>query len=140
MIRWVERSKQVPVVLHLGDHDPSGIDMTRDIADRLALFSGGVEIKRLALNMDQVEQYSPPPNPAKTTDSRYIGYIDLYGDESWELDALEPSVMAGLIEDAVKQLRDDDVYEAVLAEEEQEKERLRAISDRWAEVADFLED
>ena len=77
-------------IFHLGDHDPSGIDMTRDNDDRLAMFSGGdnVEVERIALNMDQVEQYHPPPNPAKTTDSRYGAYIERYGEESWELDAL----------------------------------------------------
>lgn len=52
---------QTPVILHLGDHDPSGIDMTRDIETRLSLFVGErVEVKRLALNMSQVEQYQPP--------------------------------------------------------------------------------
>ena len=66
-------------IFHLGDHDPSGIDMTRDIEDRLALFGSTVKVKRIALNMDQVEDYSPPPNPAKATDARYKSYGDLYG-------------------------------------------------------------
>ncbi len=129
-----------PVVLHLGDHDPSGIDMTRDVTERLALFAGEVAVKRLALNMDQVDQYGPPPNPAKTTDSRYIGYTELYGDESWELDALEPQAMADLIENAVLALRqDDDAYEAVLAEEQEAKSQLEAIADNWNEVGEYLE-
>ena len=78
---------QKPLILHLGDHDPSGVDMSRDIRERLELFMGGVEFDRLALNMDQVQQYAPPPNPAKITDSRAVGYIAIHGDESWELDA-----------------------------------------------------
>ena len=46
----IEQGRQ-PVVFHLGDYDPSGIDMTRDIQDRLDLFTGdGVEVQRLALN------------------------------------------------------------------------------------------
>ena len=81
-------------VLHLGDHDPSGIDMTRDNDDRLSMFAeGGVYLRRIALNMDQVEEYNPPPNPAKTTDTRYESYINEYGEESWELDALDPDVL-----------------------------------------------
>ena len=53
------RANQRVVILHLGDHDPSGIDMTRDNDDRLSMFarSSRVELKRVALNMDQVEQY-----------------------------------------------------------------------------------
>lgn len=54
-----------PIIFHLGDHDPSGIDMTRDNTERLAMFMGGVEVRRLALNMVQVEEWNPPPNPAK---------------------------------------------------------------------------
>lgn len=111
--------RQTPVVIHLGDHDPSGIDMTRDIRERLALFSGvDVEVRRIALNMEQVEQYGPPPNPTKLTDSRAQGYIYEFGDDSWELDALEPAVLVELITEAVLSFRDEDAWD-----EEQEIER-----------------
>ena len=66
--------KQKPVIFHLGDHDPSGIDMSRDIEERLSLFGVMVEFHRIALNMDQVKQYRPPPNPAKATDARFADY------------------------------------------------------------------
>lgn len=101
-----ERSGQRSVILHLGDHDPSGIDMTRDIQDRLNLFGSEVMVERIALTMSQIDQYSPPPNPAKLSDARAEGYVSLYGDESWELDALEPSVINSLITDSLSQLLD----------------------------------
>jgi len=86
-----QQQGHTPVILHLGDHDPSGRDMTRDVADRLALFMGeAVQVERLALNMDQIEHYGPPPNPAKLTDARADAYIAEFGLSSWELDALEP--------------------------------------------------
>lgn len=92
---------QEPVILHLGDHDPSGMDMSRDIQDRLGLFCGyaGVEVTfaRLALNMDQIQEHEPPPNPTKVTDARAAGYIDRFGHECWELDALEPRVLTKLV-------------------------------------------
>ncbi len=106
------RSSQHPVtILHLGDHDPSGIDMTRDNDDRLNMvFGGDVDMIRIALNMDQIEQYNPPPNPAKVTDSRFEQYLRDYGPESWELDALEPSVINDLITKHVEEIRDDDLF------------------------------
>lgn len=118
---------QRPVVLHLGDHDPSGIDMSRDIEDRLALFAGPgrVEVRRLALNMDQVKRFNPPPNPAKETDSRCSGYKSQFGDESWELDALEPKFLAELIRDAVYELRDMGSLEAVIKREDKQKLALK---------------
>lgn len=89
-------------ILHFGDHDPSGIDMTRDIEDRLNTFDVHPWVNRVALNMLQISEYAPPPNPAKVTDSRAREYIREYGHESWELDALEPSVLAELVHDEVE--------------------------------------
>jgi len=134
------RNGQTPLILHLGDHDPSGKDMTRDITDRLAEFSGReVEIQRLALNMPQVEQYNPPPNPAKITDSRAEGYIAEFGDESWELDALEPAVIATLIRDAVYAVRDADKWAAKQADEEVQKAQLSKVSNQWETITENLE-
>jgi hypothetical protein len=113
-------------IFHLGDHDPSGLDMTRDIQDRLDMFTGGrVKVERIALNMDQVRQYNPPPNPAKLTDSRVGPYIEEFGDESWELDALEPRVMTDLIETAVFGVRDVGIHASTMAREEKERGLLR---------------
>ncbi len=93
---------QNTIILHLGDHDPSGIDMTRDNNERLDMFARhGVLVKRLALNMNQVKKYKPPPNPAKVTDSRAHKYIKKFGKKSWELDALEPRVINKLLEDNI---------------------------------------
>ena len=102
---------QRPIIFHLGDHDPSGIDMTRDNRDRLSMFAGApVMVIRLALNMNQVRQYDPPPNPAKLSDSRAEDYVKEHGYSSWELDALSPDVIMKLIEEAVKEIRDEKIW------------------------------
>ncbi len=123
---------QVTTILHFGDHDPSGIDMTRDNQDRLDLFlgyTGEVTVKRLALNMDQIEEFNPPPNPAKITDSRFASYAAKYGDESWELDALEPQVMTDLIRQHVKQHRDPALWSDKMEERENHQFQLQEIID-----------
>lgn len=102
--------KQNPVVLYLGDHDPSGLDMTRDLKLRFEVFDCDVKVDRLALNQDQVDRYTPPPNPAKVTDARFTQYQKDHGDESWELDALEPSVLSGIVDDAIKSYVDLDKF------------------------------
>lgn len=135
--RW-QRNRQTPIILHLGDHDPSGIDMTRDIVDRLTLFTGGIKVDRLALNWDQVEQYSPPPNPAKLTDTRAEAYVAEFGLSSWELDALDPATIAALIEDAVGRFRDPVLWSETVAEEDDGLRLLEAAAERWEDVADFL--
>lgn len=125
---------QTPVILYLGDHDPSGLDMTRDVLDRLCLFMGGLEVRRLALNMDQIEQYKPPPNPAKFTDSRIAGYVKRYGRESWELDALNPEALVGLIKSAVLDLRDEQMWTDRQVLEHQYKSELRELAETEREL------
>jgi hypothetical protein len=128
------RKGQRPIVLHLGDHDPSGIDMTRDNQERLQMFTGvPVQVIRLALNMDQVEQYKPPNNPAKTTDSRASDYIAEFGTSSWELDALDPEVIRNLIADCVKSMRDETLWDRALKEEAEEREVVEMMVDAGIE-------
>lgn len=100
-------------VLHLGDHDPSGIDMTRDLQERISMFArSNIELVRVALNMEQIEERKPPPNPAKSTDSRFAGYVEQYGDESWELDALPPDYLVELVKGEIEQRIDSGQWEA----------------------------
>lgn len=126
------------VIIHLGDHDPSGIDMTRDIQDRLNMFGADVYVKRVALTMDQIDEYCPPPNPAKITDSRARAYIDRFGNESWELDALEPQMLTRLIQNEVTAYRDDIIYESICNREAIEKHELQMLEDNYDLAIKFV--
>ena len=118
-------------ILHLGDHDPSGLDMSRDIQDRLNLFLRhdgvfpDVQVHRIGLNMDQVRQYNPPPNFAKETDCRYAAYVREYGPQCWELDALSPAVLNALVTSEVLKLRDEEQWSKSISREEEAREELR---------------
>ena len=120
------------VVLYLGDHDPSGIDMTRDVDERLRTFARTrqVDVRRLALNMDQVEEHRPPENPAKTTDSRSADYIRKFGESSWELDALEPALLASLVRNEILSLRDPEEWAKAEHKEGAMKKRLHTYAEQ----------
>lgn len=127
--RAMARGKKV-CVLYLGDHDPSGCDMTRDIRERLMLFcETDVEVVRLALNMRQVERYNLPPNPAKLSDSRSGEYVERHGDSSWELDAIPPHVLADFVIGAVGSRLDKKAWEEDTKKEEEMRARLVKIAD-----------
>lgn len=134
------------VLLHLGDHDPSGIDMTRDNQDRLDLFTGYhqeldfVDVQRIALNMDQVEEYRPPRNPAKITDSRAKEYIAQHGTSSWELDALEPSVISNLIYSNAREYIDLDKWAEVEHDEQSVINQFTKLRDNWYQVSEYLDE
>jgi hypothetical protein len=146
-LKYHEKFGQGVHVIHLGDHDPSGQDMSRDIEDRIRMFlrhhnpaaESSFSFTRIALNMDQIQQYNPPPNPAKSTDSRFKTYADLHGDDSWELDALDPTVIADLIRNKIVELRDDDEYRRVEDEENDHRRLLTLCSENWERVTGVLE-
>jgi hypothetical protein len=183
-VRWhVEAGSQV-TILYIGDHDPSGLDMTRDVEDRLRQFisrdwaglhmgpgshtRGTIrasmrehmaakrlskdgdaghasvyrdvvhpwQVKRIALNLDQVEEYQPPPNPAKQSDARYARYVEETGlDESWELDALEPTVLQDLITAEVDALRDEEAWAEAEFTLATDKRVLTGASNYYDEIA-----
>lgn len=139
LLGW-RKQGQIPVIIHLGDHDPSGVDMTRDIRDRMAVFGLSLDVRRVALNMDQILQHDPPPNPAKTTDSRFEGYITLFGEESWELDALDPTTLADIIRGTIEGLRDNVAYKEQEDAEEASRSVLQKASDYWDDVETHLND
>jgi hypothetical protein len=133
----IQDDKQV-MILYLGDHDPSGIDMTRDIIDRMGLFTeqAEIEVKRLALNRDQVDLWKPPENPAKESDSRFDSYRRSFGDKSWELDAVEPRELANLIESEVFAVRDVDLWDEQVQKEEEVKKKLYLFAEDFEDDSD----
>lgn len=123
--RFLEHGARQPVLLYLGDHDPSGEDMVRDIRDRLSMFRvRHLDVIKVALTMAQVEKYDPPPNPAKTTDSRAASYIAKHGAHSWEVDALDPATLAALVRAEFSCLLDMELVATVRQKEEADKARL----------------
>ena len=117
-----------PILFYLGDHDPSGEDMVRDIRTRLMEFGvRGIQVDKLALTMEQIRRFQPPPNPAKVTDSRAAAYIKKYGTSSWELDALPPNELTQLVRRYFKRVIDAKKLSAVIAKEDADRESLRAL-------------
>lgn len=149
------KAGQDTVILHLGDHDPSGMDMTRDNDARLdmlatptkddilthhtnkhkALLVQRVRVKRIALNMDQVRKHKPPPNPAKMSDTRAVGYVERFGRQSWELDALDPKALVSIIQSNIKPyIKDKQLWQTNTERQATERALLAKVSERWPKI------
>lgn len=117
------------IILYLGDHDPSGLDMIRDITERLAGFGmyGDLEVKQIALTTEQVRHYNPPPNPAKITDPRAKDYIAKFGAVSWEVDALNPKTLNKLVKNEIENIIDMDLFKDQIRQEEEGKKEMAEI-------------
>jgi hypothetical protein len=131
-IQLARRRGKEPVVIYLGDHDPSGIDMTRDVQERLEMYShGDVDVQRVALNMPQVEELQPPENPAKATDSRFAAYVERFGESSWELDAIEPTALAAIVREAIIGNRDEDEWNEAIEREQRMRDQLQQMAEDY---------
>ena len=119
-----------PVVLYVGDHDPSGEDMVRDVRARLVEFGvpDWIDVRKVALTMAQVEEYNPPPNPAKLSDSRAAEYIAKHGASSWEVDALPPDALDVLLRRTINAYVDKDKMDAQITRENKIKARLQLLA------------
>lgn len=126
-------------ILYFGDHDPSGLDMVRDIRDRLFFMcSKGrhqmtyedlekLTIQPIGLTMAQIKKYKLPPNPTKLTDTRSAKYVEEFGTTCWEVDALDPQTLTNIVESNILANIDDEQYEAMLATEKKDKAKLKKL-------------
>jgi len=129
------------IILYFGDHDPSGLDMIRDIRDRITEFVQNdvnleehhFEVVPVALSKKQIIQYKCPPNPAKITDPRAKWYIKEHGKVSWELDALAPDVLIKLAEKSILDYIDLDKYNSWIELEKEQQQSLKEFGENLAE-------
>lgn len=118
-------------ILYLGDFDPSGMDMIRDVSDRIMEFFDDdrvdFEVIPIALTREQIKEYDPPENPAKQTDSRFEKFAAEHGESSWEVDALRPEVLDEILTNAIEKLIDVALYESVMETEAADVEKLLGL-------------
>jgi hypothetical protein len=111
--------------------------MTRDIRERLELFARQlVEVKGLGLNFEQTTGL--PPNFAKEDDPHFAAYERQFGTDCWELDALDPTVIADLIRAELDALIDTAAWNSSVDEERANLDLLEAAAANWPAVENFL--
>jgi hypothetical protein len=116
-------------VLHIGDHDPSGVHCFSSLAEDIAAFAehygGDIEFVRLAVTPEQAAQYRLQSAPPKATDRRRFD-----GNETYQAEALDPRDLAAIVRDAIQARLDRAIYEAILVEEEKARQDVLLRLDR----------
>lgn len=166
-IKYPGTAKKIRI-LYLGDFDPSGIDMLRDVEGRICEFFLGrfgafekfvvsctvrgkpgkksclhfphlwkkickeklnidFAIVPIALTKEQIDEYQPPPNPAKRTDTRFNKFEANHGDTSWEVDALRPEVLNEILTTAIEEHIDRELFDSIKSEEWQGHLKLLSL-------------
>lgn len=121
------------IVLYLGDHDPSGVQMTQVSEERVSMYARHeIDFRRIALTIPQVEEFNPPPNFVKETDSRTKWYVEQFETEDcWELDALAPQTVDQIIRAQVEPLIDREAWDSTIKREEEHRDTLSEIISDW---------
>ena len=110
------------VILYVGDFDPTGEDIERDLADRLGRHH---DVERIALTPEQVASYQLPPMPGKVTDPRAAGFVERHGRLiQVEVEALDPNDLQALIDAALEPYWDRETFENVVAREDRDRAEL----------------
>lgn len=124
--RFSEVAKPI-VVLDFRDHDPSGLQMTEDLQTRFDKYAGDleIEVKRIALTIEQVRKYNLLPNMTKRKDTRSPKYVAEYGDQCWELDAIPPEELQRLVTSSIEQHIDRERWKADLEQEQKDRAELK---------------
>jgi hypothetical protein len=124
------------VVLYFGDFDPSGVDIERDLSERLGKYNAGdFIVHRVALTRDQIVKYSLPPMPVKRSDARADNFLASYGNESVELDALDPRTLKLMVAQSIASYIDLDAW----SKKEEEIDNLRVwIKDRLENMESLI--
>nr|DAQ23184.1 MAG TPA: DNA TOPOISOMERASE VI [Caudoviricetes sp.] len=130
-LRDAQSEGKKPIILYFGDYDPSGEDIPRSIGENLQKFGVyDVEIRRIALMEQQVIEWKLPPAPAKETDSRTANWDGL---GQVELDAVKPEKLISMLNDAVNEIFDQDLYDELITQENEERELFQAELKRYVE-------
>lgn len=109
-------------ILYFGDFDPSGQDIERNIRDKLhETFGVRVNVERVALTRDQIDEYELPPQPAKRTDARYESFVEQHGDLAVELDALPPEELRRMVRESVLEYFNEAWYKSEIKPKQTEE-------------------
>jgi hypothetical protein len=120
-------------VFYLGDHDPSGQDIERDLYDRIRLYSSGdFDLQRLAIHKADIRLFNLPPLRIKDGDVRAPKFRFQHGDECVELDALPPDELRRRIREAVEHLMDAELWDRAIAVEKVELASIQDAARMWA--------
>lgn len=110
------------LIFHIGDHDPSGVHMHSSLDEDLTAFvdyyGGNIEVSRLAVVPDQIEEMNLPTAPPKKTDNRAFEGL------TTQAEAIDPADLKELVQGAIEAEMDLNIYDEVLAEEEEIKVSL----------------
>jgi hypothetical protein len=122
----IERIGKPTFIYYFGDHDPSGVEIDRNLERRLREFAPGSDIffERVAVKPWQIEELRLPTRPTKRTAHHGRG---LHEGESVEVDAIPPATLLAMVRGAIERHVDPRRIAVLEAAEAAERELLGGL-------------
>jgi hypothetical protein len=123
------------VALYIGDYDPSGLCMSEhDLPERIKQYGGDhIELRRIALTSEHTASLPSFSADSKKKDPRYKWFKQNYGNECWELDAMDPRQLRDLVEAEINALVDRSLWDRQEALQEREKKSVETVLQWWGD-------
>jgi hypothetical protein len=140
----LEERGQETILLHLGDHDPSGVSLHESMAEDFAAFAEDqgfdpdlVDLRRVALTPAQIIAYGIETDPegVKPSDSRSKNFIARGLEPTAQLEAIPPDTLVELLREEIEATLDTDV---LLLSQEREQEERAEVQEKLNEVNEVL--
>jgi hypothetical protein len=135
---------QETILLHLGDHDPSGVSVYESMEEDLEAFCGDydeatgdlIEVRRVALTPGQIADLgiTTTPDEIKPSDSRSRSFIARGLEPAAQLEAIPPDTLSAVVRQAVESTLDLDVLRASREQERLERDQVQGKLDEVNEV------
>lgn len=121
------------LVYYFGDHDPSGVDISRNVEARLREFAPDTPIyfERVAVNPEQIESMGLITRPTKTSDSRSKNFAG----ESVEVDAIPARQLRAMARECILNCIDEDALTELRVAEQSEREVFEQLVGSLEEAA-----
>ena len=133
--QWNQIEKPIHA-FYVGDFDPSGFDLERDVREKLTRYcSRDFHWERLGVNADDFAAFDLIPLAPKKSDRRYKAFVERYGSQCAELDALPPTEIRSRIRQAIEQHISHDEWERLQEVERIEKESFDSFLDQLGQGA-----
>jgi hypothetical protein len=115
------------ILLVLSDFDPEGMEIAlslgRSMRDDFDIWN--VELIRVAVTPEQLEELNLPASmEAKESSTRYTKFVEEYGPQVAELEALEPAVLQTLLDKAIRGAMDMSLFGQAVEQEKQDSAKL----------------
>ena len=124
------RSDGRPTYVYLlTDFDASGMGIAETVEERLTEMASPVDVfvERIAATPGQIEEYGLITQPVTRTDTRARRFIQRFGTETVELDAIPASEVRRLVREAIEQHMDPRRLSTLRMIEREERDGLRKL-------------